>query len=130
MTARRKARKRALDLLFEAEQRGLDPLDVLSVRLGSGDPPVVAYAQELVRTAATHATEIDALIAPALSERWSLDRLPAVDRAILRVAVAELRWGEVGAAVAISEAVALAADLSTDSSPAYVNGVLGAIARA
>lgn len=130
MSARHKARKRAVDLVFEADQRHLDLLDVLSVRLAANDPPVVPYAEELVRGVAAHRAEIDALIAPALSQRWSLARLPAVDRAILRVAVHELRWSEISDAVAISEAVGLAGELSTDDSPAYVNGVLGSIARA
>lgn len=129
MSARTKARKRALDVLFEADQRGLDPLDVLAVRRGAGDPPVVPYAVELVEGVQAHAAEIDALIGPALSERWTLARLPAVDRAVLRLGVYELRFrADVPAGVAISEAVALAGDLSTDESPGYVNGVLAAIA--
>jgi N utilization substance protein B len=130
VSARHKARKRAVDLLFEAEQRRLDLLDVLALRRAAGDPPVAPFAVELVEGVAAHAAEIDALIAAALSVRWSLDRLPAVDRAILRLGVWEVRHGAVEHAVAISEAVALAAELSTDESPAYVNGVLGAIARA
>ena len=131
MSARTKARKRALDLLFEAEQRGLDPLDVLAIRRGAADPPVVPYAVELVEGVQAHRGEIDALIEPTLSERWSLGRLPAVDRAVLRIAVYELRFrDDVPVAVAISEAVGLAGDLSTDESPAYVNGVLAAIAAA
>ncbi len=130
MTARRKARKRALDVLFEADQRGLEVLDVLRIRRASGDPPVAAYAVELVEGVAAHRDEIDALVGAALADRWTLGRLPAVDRAILRLGAWELRFGAVEDGVAISEAVGLAADLSTDESPAYVNGVLAAVARA
>jgi N utilization substance protein B len=125
--ARRKARKRALDLLFEADQRRLAPLDVLALRQAAGDPPVVPYATQLVEGVIAHADEIDALIGPVLSAGWSIARLPAVDRALLRIAVYELRFGDVPSAVAISEAVGLAAELSTDESASYVNGVLGAI---
>ncbi|HEX7353405.1 MAG TPA: transcription antitermination factor NusB [Mycobacteriales bacterium] len=128
--ARRKARKRALDLLFEADQRHLDPLDVLALRQAAGDPPVAAYAAEIVQGVTAHAGEIDALIGPALSAGWSLGRLPAVDRALLRIAVFELRFGDVPPAVAISEAVGLAGELSTDESSSYVNGVLAAIGSA
>lgn len=128
--ARRKARKRALDLLFEADQRGLAPLDVLKLRQAADDPPVVPYAALLVEGVIAHADEIDALIAPVLSTGWSIERLPAVDRALLRIGVYELRFGDVPPAVAISEAVGLAGELSTDESPSYVNGVLGAIGSA
>ncbi|MGH3744975.1 MAG: transcription antitermination factor NusB [Mycobacteriales bacterium] len=128
--ARRKARKRALDLLFEADQRGLAALDVLALRRAAGDPPVVAYAVELVEGVTAHAEEIDALIGPVLSEGWSIDRLPAVDRTLLRIGVYELRFGDVPPGVAISEAVGLAGELSTDESPSYVNGVLAAIGTA
>ena len=128
--ARRKARKRALDLLFEADQRGLAPLDVLAVRQAADDPPVVPYAASLVEGVIAHADEIDALIGPVLSAGWSIERLPAVDRALLRIGVYELRFGDVPPAVAISEAVGLAGELSTDESASYVNGVLGAISAA
>jgi N utilization substance protein B len=129
VSARTKARKRALDILFEAEQRRIDPLDVLAVRRAADDPPVAAYSVELVEGVSAHLADIDALIVPALSERWSLDRLPAVDRVVLRIAVYELRFrDDVPGAVAISEAVGLVGDLSTDESPSYVNGVLAAIA--
>jgi N utilization substance protein B len=130
-SARRKARKRALDVLFEAEQRGVPALDVLAARRAADDPPVGDFAVALVEGVVAHAAEIDALVTPALSASWSLARLPAVDRAILRLGTYELRFGDdIEVGVAISEAVGLAADLSTDESPAYVNGVLAAIARA
>ena len=124
MPARSKARKRALDLLFEAELRGLPVLDLLAERLTEGSPPVPAYAAELVRGVAAHSARIDELIA-AYAEGWTLDRMPAVDRNVLRIAVYELFWApDVPDGVVISEAVALAGDLSTDASPAFVNGLL------
>jgi N utilization substance protein B len=122
--ARSKARKRALDVLFEAELRGEPVLDLLAERVAMGSPPVSAYAAELVRGVTAHSARIDELIA-AYAEGWTLDRMPAVDRNVLRIGVYELFWApDVPDGVAISEAVALAADLSTDASPAFVNGLL------
>ena len=117
MAARSKARKRALDILFEAELRGLPTLQLLSERQSLGDVPVQPYAAELVRGVASHSERIDELISWNLVD-WTLERLPAVDRNILRIGVYELLWaGDVPDGVAISEAVALAQDLSTDNSP-------------
>jgi len=122
--ARSKARKRALDILFEAEMRGESPLSILEARSVGTGPPVSEYAAELVRGVQAHRDEIDALLAEN-SRGWTLDRMPAVDRNILRIGGYELLWGsEVPEAVAISEAVLLAGDLSTDASPAFVNGLL------
>jgi transcription antitermination protein NusB len=124
MPARSKARKRALDILFEAELRGEPVLELLAERMTAASPPVSAYAAELVRGVQVHKDKIDELLA-AYAEGWALDRMPAVDRNILRIGSFELLWGEqVPDAVAISEAVQLAAGLSTDSSPAFVNGLL------
>lgn len=124
MGARHKARKRALDILFEADQRGSTAADVLADRVARGEQPANLYTEVLVAGVAAHQPEIDALI-EAHAVDWSLDRMPAVDRAVLRLAVYELRWGdEVAAAVVIDEAVELAKELSTDESPAFVNGVL------
>jgi transcription antitermination protein NusB len=93
-----------------------------------GRPPVSAYAADLVRGVAAHSARIDELIA-AHAEGWTLDRMPAVDRNVLRIGVYELLWApDVPDGVAISEAVALAADLSTDASPAFVNGLLARLA--
>lgn len=125
MPARSKARKRALDLLFEAEVRGVPVLDLLAERTAAADPPVPDYAAVLVRGAHEHAARIDELLA-AYSQGWALARMPAVDRNILRIGAYELLWrDEVPDPVAISEAVALAAELSTDESPGFVNGLLG-----
>jgi transcription antitermination protein NusB len=127
VAARSKARKRALDILYEAEMRGLPTLELLSERQSLGNVPVQPYAAELVRGVATHSERIDELISWNLVD-WTLDRMPAVDRNILRIGVYELLWaGDVPDPVAISEAVTLAQDLSTDNSPPFVNGVLARI---
>ena len=124
MAARSKARKRALDILFEAEMRGESPLSVLDSRTIQADPPVTSYAAELVRGVQAHRELIDELLTKH-SRGWALDRMPAVDRNILRIGAYELLWAtDVPEAVAISEAVVLAQDLSTDASPAFVNGLL------
>jgi N utilization substance protein B len=124
VAARSKARKRALDILFEAEMRGESPLSVLESRTIQADPPVTSYAAELVRGVQAHRELIDELLAEH-SRGWALDRMPAVDRNILRIGAYELLWAtDVPEAVAISEAVMLAQDLSTDASPAFVNGLL------
>ena len=130
MAARSKARKRAVDVLYEADLRGSDPLAVLRDRIADGNPPVPEHAVRLVEGAVEQHTRIDELIEEHASG-WSLDRLPDVDRAILRMAVYELLWvDDVPDAVVIDEAVELAKALSTDDSPSYVNGVLGGIVRA
>ena len=128
MAARSKARRRAVDMLYEAELRGRDRLDLLRERVTDPDtPPVADHSVRLVEGVAEHADRIDELIA-AHARGWSLDRLPDVDRAILRMAVYELLWvDDVPDPVVIDEAVSLAKALSTDDSPAYVNGVLGGI---
>jgi N utilization substance protein B len=127
MAARTKARKRAVDVLYEAEVRGEDRLAVLRDRIETANPPVPEYTIQLVEGVVEHASRIDELIA-AHATGWTLERLPDVDRAIMRMATFELLWeGDVPDAVVIDEAVELAKTLSTDDSPAYVNGVLGAI---
>ena len=127
MAARSKARKRAVDLLYEADIRSGDRLTVLRERLADETPPVPEHTVRLVEGVAEHAPRIDELIDRHASG-WSIDRLPDVDRAILRMAVFELLWvDDVPDPVVIDEAVELARSLSTDDSPPYVNGVLGAI---
>jgi transcription antitermination protein NusB len=124
VAARSKARKRALDILFEAEIRGEPVLDLLVLRTQEASPPVPAYAAELVRGVHEHGQQIDQLLAD-YAKGWTLDRMPAVDRNILRIGLQELLWNDdVPDAVAISEAVTLAGDLSTDDSAAFVNGLL------
>jgi N utilization substance protein B len=124
VAARSKARKRALDVLFEADVRREAPLSVLQARIIQGEPPVTPYAIELVQGVQAHRDELDRLLSEN-SRGWTLDRMPAVDRNILRIGGYELLWGtHVPDAVAISEAVQLAGDLSTDASASFVNGLL------
>lgn len=129
MSARSKARKRALDVLFEADARGVPALDVLTQtqerRHEDGHAAMNPYVDVLVRGVAAHQDQIDELLS-SYSMGWAVDRMPAVDRSILRLGAYEVLWGtDAPEAVAISEAVALAAELSTDESPAFVNGLLG-----
>jgi len=127
--ARSKARKRALDVLFEAELRGLPVLELLAERITMSSPPVPDYAAELVRGVAVQSARIDELISE-YAQDWTMDRMPAVDRNVLRIGVYELLWApDVPDGVAISEAVLLVRDLSTDASPAFVNGLLARIAE-
>ena len=127
---RHQARKRAVDLLFEAEARDLSPVQVVEVRtaLAESNPDVASlhpYTVAVARGVSEHTAHVDELISSHL-QGWTLDRLPAVDRAILRVAVWELLHAEdVPEPVAVDEAVQLAKELSTDDSPGFVNGVLG-----
>ena len=127
--ARSKARKRALDILYEAELRGSPVLELPAERITLGHPPVPDYAAGLVRGVAVHQARIDELISQ-YAEGWTLDRMPAVDRNIVRIGVYELLWAaDVPDAVAINEAVLLAQDLSTDASPGFVNALLARIAE-
>lgn len=130
MAARSKARKRALDILFAADLRGESALAELDRAIAAGEGPTNEYTVFLVRGVVAEQGEIDALLTRH-AEAWSLDRMPGVDRNVLRLGVFEMVYvDDVPEAVAISEAVALVQDLSTDESPQFVNGVLGAVARA
>jgi N utilization substance protein B len=123
--ARSKARKRAVDVLYEADQRGSDPILTLKERLAQSDPPVPEYSVTLVEGVVQHRQRIDELL-ETYAQDWTLDRFPAVDLAVLRIGVFELLWCEdVPDGVAVSEAVELAASLSTDDSPSFINGLLG-----
>ncbi|MFI6361739.1 transcription antitermination factor NusB [Nocardia sp. NPDC050630] len=130
--ARHKARRRAVDLLFEAEARDVDAADLLSERaeLATQDQavaPLHAYTHTLVEGVADDLDRVDGTIESYLKD-WELSRLPAVDRAILRIAVWELfHANDVPPVVAVDEAVELAKELSTDDSPGFVNGVLGQV---
>ncbi|HHU45348.1 MAG TPA: transcription antitermination factor NusB [Actinomycetales bacterium] len=131
--ARYRARRRAVDLLFEAEQRGVDPEGLIEERLelardmDSGVAPVAEYTEEIVRGVAAEIDGIDSTISSYLSPEWPLRRLPAVDRAILRVGTWELFHNpDVPPRVAVVEGVELASEYSTDVAPPYINAVLDA----
>jgi N utilization substance protein B len=129
MSARSKARKRAVDVLFEADQRGTDPLETLAGRLAVADPPVAEFTVALVEGVVAHRARIDELLS-TYAQGWTLDRMPAVDRAVLRLGTFELMWrDDVPDAVVIDQAVELARSLSTDESPGYINGLLGRLAE-
>ncbi|GAA4927737.1 transcription antitermination factor NusB [Streptomyces coeruleoprunus] len=129
MAARNKARKRAFQILFEADQRGASVQEVLAdwirhARSDDRQPPVNEYTMELVEGYATYADRIDELIA-TYAVGWTLDRMPVVDRNILRLGAYELVWVDgTPDAVVIDEAVQLAKEFSTDESPSFVNGLL------
>lgn len=130
MAARSKARKRAIDLLFEAEQRQVNARDLLKERLAAPvtEAPLTEFTADLVVGVVDHWTQINDLLT-TYSQGWTLERMPAVDRAILRLGAYEVLFAEVPEGVAISEAVALATELSTDDSPKFVNGLLARIAE-
>lgn len=123
--SRTKARKRAVDVLYEAALREGDAVATLRDRIALAEPPVPEYAVTLVEGVVEHRERIDELLT-TYSEDWTLDRMPAVDLAVLRIGVFELLWcDEVPDEVVLSEAVDLVASLSTDESPRFVNGLLG-----
>jgi transcription antitermination protein NusB len=133
MSARSKARKRALDILFEADSKSV-PLasvtaDTIRRRDAAGDPPLNEHTVALVEGIAANQAVVDSAI-EAAAEGWTVARMPAVDRAILRIGAYEILFADdVPTGVAISEAVELATSLSTDESPAFVNGVLSGVDR-
>jgi N utilization substance protein B len=129
VAARRKARLRALDVLFEADQRGMDPIVVLKAKMERANPPVGEYAVTVVEGVVAHADRIDEVLS-TYSMGWTIERMPAVDRAALRIATWEiLHADDVPDHVAISEAVEIVQELSTDESPTFVNGLLARIAE-
>ena len=130
MAARSKARKRALDILFASELRSEDPVVALERAIEAGEGPTNDYTTTLVRGVVEHRERIDEVLT-TYSKGWTLSRMPAVDRNVLRIGVYELLWGDddVPPSVAVSEALHLVQDLSTDDSPAFVNGLLGSVQR-
>ena len=129
MPARTKARKRALDILFASELRREDPVEALDRAVADGEGPTNPYTGDLVRGVQAHRERIDELLA-TYSTGWSLERMPAVDRNVLRIGLYELLWvDDVPDPVAVTEAMALVRELSTDESPQFVNGVLGSLLR-
>lgn len=129
MTARSKARKRAVDVLYEADMRDAEAIAVLAERLAAADPPINDYTVEVVEGIAANRARIDEILS-TYADGWTIARMPGVDRAVLRLGIYELLWrDDVPAAVAIDEAVELAKSLSTDESPKFVNGVLARVLR-
>lgn len=128
MSARSKARKRALDFLYEAEIKKAKAVDLFLSR-GASELSQEPYVQVLLSGVDEHLVKIDELIT-TYAQDWDMDRMPAVDRNILRIAIFEILWvGEVDLKIACDEAVELAKSLSTDESSNYINGVLGRIVK-
>ncbi|SOD73676.1 NusB antitermination factor [Jatrophihabitans sp. GAS493] len=129
MTARGKARKRALDVLYEADMRDADAISTLAERVRLSEVPINEYTTELVEGVTANVVRIDEILSE-FSDGWTIDRMPGVDRAVLRIALYELLWREdIPDAVVIDEAVELAKTLSTDESPRFVNGLLARVMR-
>lgn len=129
MGARSKARKRALDLLYAADLRGEPATETLDRAVEEGAAPSNDYTITLVRGVVEHQARIDELLS-TYAEGWTLERMPAVDRNVLRLGIYELLYvDDVPDAVAVSEAMALVRELSTDESPPFVNGILGTVQR-
>ncbi len=126
MSARRKARKRALDILFEADMRGVSAVVLLEERpvdeISEGQ-----YSRQLVQGVILNQAKIDELI-HTYAEGWDMDRMPTIDRNLLRIALFEILWlGDLDDKIAVSEAVEIAQELSTKDSAAYINGILGRV---
>ena len=131
MSARSKARKQALDLLYEADIRGGSALEILQsrdvVEDGPDARPIREFTKELITGVSENSRKIDELIT-TYAQGWDMDRLPAVDRNILRLGIYEIVWStELADGIAIDEALTLAKELSTDESAGYIHGVLGKI---
>ncbi|WP_104181749.1 transcription antitermination factor NusB [Arthrobacter sp. B0490] len=125
MSARSKARRRALDILFESEQRDMPALEVIRVRREKTDMVIADYTVDIVEGVLEHQEQIDEFLS-TYSQGWTLDRMPAVDLMLLRIGSWELLYNDdVPDGVAVSEAVELAKMLSTDESPKFINGLLG-----
>ncbi|HOC12722.1 MAG TPA: transcription antitermination factor NusB [Propionicimonas sp.] len=129
LSTRTKARKRALDILFEADLRGLPATEVLAAHTAEADPPVRPFTADLVRGTFTNLRLLDTLIASHLPSGWTLERMPRVDRNLARLTAYELGHTEIDTAIALAECMTLAGELSTDDSPGFLNGVLAAVAR-
>ena len=124
-SARGKARRRAVDILFEAEQRSVPPTDALRDRREKTDQIINPYTVDIVEGVMAMQPTIDEFLS-TYSQGWPLERMPSVDRIVLRVGTWELLYNDdVPDAVAVSEAVELSRTLSTDESPSFINGLLG-----
>ena len=127
LSTRTKARKRALDILFEADLRGLPATEVLAAHTAEADPPVRPFTADLVRGTFTNLRLLDTLIASHLPSGWTLERMPRVDRNLARMAAYELLHTGTPHDVTLSEAITLCQELSTEDSPAFLNGLLSAL---
>ncbi len=126
MSARRKARKRALDFLYEADLRSAVALDLYHAR-PADDLSQEEYVGRLLQGVALHREKLDELIM-TYAQGWDMDRMPAIDRNLLRVAIYEILWeSDLDEKIAVNEAVEMAEELSTAESSRYINGVLGRI---
>ncbi|WP_420178200.1 transcription antitermination factor NusB [Paenarthrobacter sp. TA1.8] len=129
MSARGKARSRALEVLFEAEQRSVSAFDAMTARREKTDLVINPYTVEIVEGVVSMQGTIDEFL-ETYAQGWTLERMPSVDRIILRIGAWELLYNdEVPDGVAVSEAVALAKTMSTDESPAFINGLLGRLQK-
>lgn len=136
MSARSKARKQSLDILYECDIRSTSPIEVLALRntperdtheSGGEARPIREYTKELITGVSSNRRKIDELIS-TYAQGWDMDRLPAVDRNILRMGIFEILWlSDLDDAIVIDEALTLAKELSTDESAGYIHGVLGRI---
>lgn len=126
MSARHKARKRALDFLFEADLRASSALELYQSRPAE-ELSEEGYVRTLLDGVTSHREQLDELII-TYAEGWDMDRMPAIDRNILRLSIFEILWGEgLDEKVAVSEAITLAEELSTSDSSRYINGLLGRV---
>ncbi|MGO4957747.1 transcription antitermination factor NusB [Luteococcus sp. Sow4_B9] len=128
-SSRTKARKQALDILFEAELRDRDLLITLDEHIAEGEPAVRPFAQEIIRGVDEHMARIDERIEECCSAQWTLERMPRVDRNLARVAVWEIDHTDVADEAIIGEAVSLATEFSTEDSAAFLNGLLAQAVR-
>lgn len=130
LSTRSKARKQALDILFEADLMGTDPIDVLALRPTVIDNPVRQFAADLVRGVCDHLEAVDAALTAGLTGGWTLDRMPRVDRALARIGAYEILFSDVPNPSAIAEALELSGEFSTDDSPTFLNGLLTGVSEA
>ncbi|MDN5563616.1 NusB antitermination factor [Luteococcus japonicus] len=128
-STRTKARKKALDILFEAELRDRDLVTTLDEYIALGEPPVREFTSQIIRGIDEHMGEIDQRIAECCSADWTMERMPRVDRNLARIAIWEIDHSETADAAVVSEAVALATEFSTDDSAGFLNGLLATAMR-
>lgn len=122
--ARRKARRRAVEVLYESEVRAISVDDVIARRRAQPEPPINEFTESLARAIDERRGRIDELL-DAYAIGWTLERMPVVDRNILRMGAYELLWDDgIPDGVAIAEAVGVAKELSTDDSPSFISGLL------